>query len=66
MKVPVLIIAGEEDKSAPLKGCEFILGELGSREKKLEVLKGVGHWHCVEASDEVGRLVKGFVDGLEK
>jgi hypothetical protein len=49
-----------------LKGCEFILGEVGSQEKKLEVLKGVGHWHCVEAGDEVGRLVKEFCDGLNK
>jgi hypothetical protein len=31
----------------------------------LEVLKGVGHWHCVEAGDEVGRLVKDFLGGLK-
>jgi pimeloyl-ACP methyl ester carboxylesterase len=65
VQCPVLIIAGEEDKSAPLKGCQFIFEELSSREKRLEVLKGVGHWHCVEASDEVGRLVKDFVEGLK-
>jgi len=64
--VPLLIIAGAEDKSAPLAGCEFILEQVASKEKRLEVLQGVGHWHCVEAGEEVGRLVKGFVDGLEK
>jgi pimeloyl-ACP methyl ester carboxylesterase len=66
VQCPVLIIAGEEDKSAPLKGCRFIFEELSSRGKKgLEVLKGVGHWHCVEAGDEVGRLVKDFVGRLK-
>jgi pimeloyl-ACP methyl ester carboxylesterase len=60
----MLIIAGEEDKSAPLTGCEFILGELGSKSKSLEVLKGVGHWHCVEASDEVAGLVRAFCEKL--
>lgn len=65
MQCPVLIIAGEEDKSAPLRSCQFIFEELSSQEKRLEVLKGVGHWHCVEAGDEVGRLVKGFVGGLK-
>ena len=64
--VPLLIIAGEEDKSAPLKGCEYILREVGSTDKRLEVLKGVGHWHCVEAGDEVGKLVREFCDGLKK
>lgn len=62
VKVPVLIIAGEEDKSAPVKGCEYILRELGSQDKKLEVLDGVGHWHCVEAPERVGELVKAFCD----
>lgn len=64
VKVPVLIIAGEEDKSAPVKGCEYILGELGSEDKKLEILKGVGHWHCVEAPESVGELVRSFCDRI--
>jgi pimeloyl-ACP methyl ester carboxylesterase len=45
---PVLILAGEEDKSAPLEGCKKMFSEVGTEEKKLEILKGVGHWHCVE------------------
>ncbi len=63
--VPILIVAGEEDKSAPLAGCQFIHDSLSSKEKKLEVLKGVGHWHCVEASDEVGKLVADFCGQLK-
>lgn len=59
---PVLIIAGSNDKSAPVKGCELIFEELATKEKNLEILDGLGHWHCVEAPDKVGGLVKSFCD----
>jgi hypothetical protein len=29
-------------------------------EKKLAVLEGVGHWHCIEAADQVSTLVEKF------
>jgi pimeloyl-ACP methyl ester carboxylesterase len=63
---PVLIIAGEVDKSAPLAGCELILHGLGTdaSKKRLEVLPNVGHWLCIEKSDEVGKLVGDFADTL--
>ncbi|OAP64400.1 hypothetical protein AYL99_00372 [Fonsecaea erecta] len=66
VKCPMLIIAGDQDKSAPLAGCEMIFNELGTapEKKRLQVLKGIGHWHCVEAPDEVGRLVRQFVERL--
>ncbi|KAK3076105.1 hypothetical protein LTS18_013907 [Coniosporium uncinatum] len=57
IRSPVLLIAGEEDKSAPLEGCERMFGETGSEEKRMEVLERVGHWHCVEASEEVAKMV---------
>ncbi|EXJ92681.1 hypothetical protein A1O3_01233 [Capronia epimyces CBS 606.96] len=62
VQCPVLIIAGDQDKSAPLAGCKEIFSSLGTHEKnkRLEVLHGVGHWHCVEAPDEVGPLVRDF------
>ncbi|KAH8692882.1 putative alpha/beta hydrolase [Talaromyces proteolyticus] len=60
ISLPVLVIAGDEDKSAPLDGCKHILAHVSSSTKTLEVLPGVGHWHCIEASDEVGKLVAGF------
>ena len=62
--VPVLILAGEEDKSAPLEGCQKIFNEMKT-EKKLEVMKGVGHWHCVEAFAEVGRLILEFYHEIQ-
>jgi pimeloyl-ACP methyl ester carboxylesterase len=66
VKCPILIIAGEQDKSAPLAGCKDIFAELGTddKNKSLEILPGVGHWHCVEAPDEVGPLVRDFVGQL--
>lgn len=60
VRAPLLIIAGSEDKSAPLDGCKHVLAHVSSSTKTLEVLQGVGHWHCIEASDEVGRLIVKF------
>ncbi|EYE98065.1 alpha/beta fold hydrolase [Aspergillus ruber CBS 135680] len=59
---PFLLIAGEEDKSASLDGCHFIFDNVQGKEKRMEVLAGVGHWHCVEAPDQVGRAVLDFVE----
>lgn len=63
--VPVLILAGEEDKSAPLEGCQKMLEEMGTGEKKLEVMKGVGHWHALEAFEQVGRHIMDFYHGIQ-
>jgi len=64
IKCPALILAGEEDKSAPLEGCQYIHDHLGSSKKELKVLKGVGHWHCIEAGDQVGKEIAAFCDAL--
>ena len=53
IKIPILIIAGNEDKSAPMEACEEIFRRIGGEEKRMTVLQGVGHWHCVEAPDQV-------------
>ena len=64
IKIPALILAGEEDKSAPMEGCEYIHEHLGSQRKELKVMNGVGHWHCVEAGDQVGREIAAFCSSL--
>lgn len=64
IKMPVLIIAGEEDKSAPLEGCQYLHDNLGSNSKQLKVFDGVGHWHCVEDPDRTAAEIDGFVGGL--
>lgn len=58
---PTLIIAGDEDKSAPLPGCKKILEAIGSKEKNMTVMNGVGHWHCIEAPEDVGSLMVDFM-----
>lgn len=61
--VPVLIITGAEDMTASLAGCEEILNSYATRkeQKKLVVLDGVGHWHCIEAGDKVAAHINDFV-----
>ncbi|PVH81065.1 3-oxoadipate enol-lactone hydrolase-like protein [Cadophora sp. DSE1049] len=64
--VPLLVLAGEDDKTAPLAASEAIVSAYGTKngEKKVQVLKGVGHWHCVEASEEVAKYVGGFLSSI--
>jgi pimeloyl-ACP methyl ester carboxylesterase len=64
IKIPILILAGEEDKSAPLEGCKRMFGEIGTNEKKLEIMPGVGHWHCLEAPDDVVKYIESFYSDM--
>ena len=60
---PLLIIAGSEDMTAPISGCDTILKKylIEAERKKIEILGGIGHWHCIEAGDVVARHIKKFV-----
>lgn len=64
VKAASLILAGREDKSAPLEGCQFIHEHIGSAHKKLDVLEDCGHWHCVERPSEVAQKISGFCAAL--
>lgn len=64
VRVPALILAGEEDRSAPLEGCKYIHEHLGSSKKELKVLKDVGHWHCIEAGERVADEIAAFCSSL--
>jgi pimeloyl-ACP methyl ester carboxylesterase len=64
VKVPVCILAGDEDKSAPLQGCEYILEHVGTSKKELKVLNACGHWHCVEHPDRIAQEVETFCTSL--
>ncbi|RFU26923.1 hypothetical protein B7463_g9430, partial [Scytalidium lignicola] len=63
---PVLIIAGLDDKSAPLEGSQLILDSCATNvaKKRLRKLEGVGHWHCIEAAPEVESLIEEFIKSL--
>ncbi|KAB2575553.1 putative aminoacrylate hydrolase RutD [Lasiodiplodia theobromae] len=65
VRVPVLLLAGAEDKSAPLDMCKKQFEELGTEEKALEILPGVGHWHCVEAPDAVSAKIIDFYHQIQ-
>lgn len=58
--VPTLIIAGEGDKAAPLDGCDAIKANI-SADVELKILDGVGHWHCIEAPEQVAAAIDRFL-----
>jgi pimeloyl-ACP methyl ester carboxylesterase len=60
VKARVLIVAGSEDKSANIEGCKRYNDELGDL-AELKVMEGVGHWHAIEAVDEISTIVDEFV-----
>lgn len=65
IKTPSLILAGEEDMSAPLEGCRHLHENLGSQPNELKVMKGVGHWHCIEAGDQVAEEIARFCSSIK-
>jgi pimeloyl-ACP methyl ester carboxylesterase len=64
VQAPVCILAGDEDKSAPLEGCKYILEHVGSSKKELKVIDACGHWHCVEHPDRVAKEIESFCASL--
>jgi len=56
---PVYIIAGEEDKTAPVAGCLEIQRSM-TNTNKMDVLPGVGHWICIEASEIVSEKIDSY------
>ena len=66
VKCPVYIIAGEEDKSAPVEGCKKLLDAVGTPEgeKRMVVLK-TGHWMAVEKPEEVAQEVVRFFEAVK-
>jgi len=59
--MPSLLIAGDWDKSASLGGCLEIYKRTGGR-KYIDVIEGMGHWHCVEEPERVGKAIGFFVE----
>ncbi|CAD6439137.1 c2bcfbd8-c15f-44c9-aeba-1e4d0f9bb4fc [Sclerotinia trifoliorum] len=64
IQVPLMILAGSEDKTASYEGCVKIHDNFGvSAEKKcIQVLPAVGHWHAIEAPEAVVREIIDFFD----
>ena len=39
--------------------------EIGTSEKKLEILEGIGHWHCLEAFEQVASMIEAFYHEIQ-
>ncbi|KAH6643296.1 Alpha/Beta hydrolase protein [Truncatella angustata] len=58
---PLLIIAGSDDRTSPLEAAKKIEQSWTSGVKTdLKLLNGIGHWHCIEAADEVAGFIESF------
>lgn len=66
--MPLLIITGSDDVTGPLSGPKEILEKYGTKttEKTIVDLSGIGHWHCVEAPDDVEGLIKEFIQTINR
>lgn len=62
---PALVIAGDEDKSAPLAMSEKIMESLGTEEKRMVVLEKCGHWMCTEAGDTTAKRILEFSEQVQ-
>lgn len=59
IKCPTLILAGEEDKTAPAATIEFLEKQIPKA--KVEQMQGVGHWHLLEDVEKTAELLRGVV-----
>lgn len=59
IKAPALIVAGDEDRISSVEWARKM--EASMADAKVEVLEGVGHWHCYEDLDGVANAVKMFL-----
>jgi len=65
VRCPILIVAGGEDKSAPVAMSERIMEELGTEEKRLVVLEKCGHWMCTEQGDATAEKILEFLNAVQ-
>lgn len=58
--MPVLIVAGDEDKVSPLSACESLQDRF--KDSRLDVLSDVGHWSALEDPFAVGNAIREFLE----
>ncbi|ODQ78128.1 hypothetical protein BABINDRAFT_163142 [Babjeviella inositovora NRRL Y-12698] len=63
IKHPVLILQGEQDLSAPWANCVEIIAQ-NVENVAVTKMPRIGHWHCIEACDEVYTAISAFVQKL--
>jgi 2-keto-4-pentenoate hydratase/2-oxohepta-3-ene-1,7-dioic acid hydratase in catechol pathway/pimeloyl-ACP methyl ester carboxylesterase len=57
--VPVMLLTGDQDKTSPIAVNDDLFSLLPNAQ--LHVLKGVGHWHTLEATTEVTHRLLDFL-----
>jgi pimeloyl-ACP methyl ester carboxylesterase len=62
INVPTSVIVGEEDTLTPVAEGELMRKHIAS--SQLHVVPKAGHYAIWEQSDEVGKLLRQFVDSL--
>lgn len=58
LKIPVLLMTGDEDKTSPPKVVDDFAGRLAN--SRVEILRCTGHWHVFENAEEVCRIIRSF------
>ncbi|RAL59690.1 hypothetical protein DID88_000323 [Monilinia fructigena] len=66
--VPLLILAGAEDKTASYEGCKLIHDSAGvtAGKKCINILPGVGHWHAIEAPQLLEEHILKFIVSIDQ
>ncbi|MFF5587973.1 alpha/beta fold hydrolase [Streptomyces hygroscopicus] len=59
IKAPALLLTGSEDRTSPPAVNDDIFALLPKA--TLHILEGIGHWHTLEASDDVTRRLQEFL-----
>lgn len=59
LTMPVLVIAGDEDRVSPVATCQSLVERLPNAE--IEIVQGVGHWSIVEDPLALGKVVDRFL-----
>jgi pimeloyl-ACP methyl ester carboxylesterase len=62
IKVPALVIAGEEDRVTPLQESEILAK--GISDSTLSLIPGAGHFSMLENPAAFNRILRRFLDGL--
>ncbi|KAJ5862122.1 hypothetical protein N7455_006190 [Penicillium solitum] len=58
LKMPVLLMTGDGDKTSPPKVVDDFAGRLPN--SRVKILRCTGHWHVFENSEEVCRIIRSF------
>lgn len=60
LTMPTLVVAGDEDKTAPVQAVTANIHEK-LPDSRLEILRCTGHWHVYENPDGVSRAMRSFL-----